>query len=356
MLGAIVENTKVIYDENTAGTVDAFVDAPVAEDTKKAKPSRSELRKRNRATRMSKVLFRAIDVLYSPSQNSCPYVTKVNLPTIKRTLDVVYDESDPKICRLDVYRVDSEAAQPAVIIIHGGGFSAGDKKYRKGLAEYFALNGFTAFCVNYGLAPDYIFPAPIKHLVAAANFVYDNAASFGADSSRIFVCGDSAGGYYASMLAAFNSDATLGTVFESELKFDFLGALLNCGLYDLETVFQTKYLLDIDETVLLSFTGVGRKDFGEYKYKDVCMPSKFITSKYPPSFIIYSPRDMFCKGQGVAMVDMLTKAGVYCESYAARHNNSNHCFSLTWRGEDAVAANELMMSFAKRLANSRIKL
>lgn len=348
-----MENTKILYDETA---VDASVAEPVAEETVKSGPTRSELRKRNRAIRTSKVLFRAIDVLFSPSQNSCPYVTKVNLPTIKRTLDVVYDETDPKICQLDVYRVDSEELQPAVMIIHGGGFSAGDKKYRKGLAEYFALNGFTAFCVNYGLAPDYIFPAPIKHLVSAANFVYDNAARFGADGDRIFVCGDSAGGYYASMLAAFNSDASLGRVFGAELKFDFLGALLNCGLYDLETVFQTKYLLDIDDTVLISFTGIGRKDFGRYKYKDVCMPSKFITDKYPPTFVIYSPRDMFCKGQGVAMIDRLNEAGVYCESYAARHNSSNHCFSLTWRGEDAVAANELMMSFAKRLASRRIKL
>ena len=350
-----MENKNVLIDDE----VDAFdtsVDTSNTSDNVKPVPTRSELRKRNRAIRTSKVLFRAIDMLFSPSQNACPYVTKVNSTTIKRILDVVYDESNPKICMLDVYRVDSQEAQPAVIIIHGGGFSAGDKKYRKGLAEYFALNGFTVFCVNYGLAPDYIFPAPIKHLVTASNFVYDNAEKFGADRNRIFVCGDSAGGYYASMLAAFNSNDTFGSVFETELKFDFFGALLNCGLYDLETVFQTKYLLDIDDTVLLSFTGIGRKDFDGYKYKDVCMPSTFITAKYPPSFIIHSPRDMFCKGQGVAMIDRLNEAGVYCESYAARHNASNHCFSLTWRGEDAVAANELMMSFAKRLAGSRIKL
>lgn len=318
--------------------------------------SKSEIRRRTRTVKISKTLFRAIDILFSGSQNACPYVNKENSGTIECTKDVVYGADVPEVCSMDVYRVPSEELQPAVILIHGGGFSAGDKKYRKGEGQFWALNGFTVFCVNYGLAPDFVFPTPIKHLVNAANYIYHHADEFNIDADRIFVAGDSAGGYYSSMLAAFNGNHEYSRLFGAELDFKLFGALLNCGLYDMQVVFDTKYVFDVDDGVFLSFGGISKKDFDFFQYKDSCMPINFITPDFPPTFVVYSPNDMFCKGQGPALIEKLNESGVYCESYAARHKNSNHCFSLNWRGEDATAANELMMSFAKRLAAGKIKL
>lgn len=312
--------------------------------------------RRNRKMRNTKLLFRAIDILFNLSQNTCPYVNKTNAGTVECTTDIVYDESVGKICSLDFYRPKDEGIHPAIILIHGGGFSAGDKKYRKGRAQFFALSGFCVFCVNYGLAPEFKFPQPLIHIVKAANFVYDNAERFGIDGSRIFVDGDSAGGYYAAMLAAFNGNGNFGEIFGCSPKFRIYGALLNCGVYDMATVLNTKYPFDLADGVILSLTGISAKDFEDYIYKDICEPIKFVTEDFPPTFVIYSDNDTFCKGQGNVMVDRLKENGVYCEYYCARHSSSNHCFSLTWSGEDAATANELMLSFAKRLADDKIKL
>lgn len=344
-----MEKDKVIDNEDLD-----VGDADVSEGDKPL--SKLEMRRRNRSVRVSKAIFRTIDILFAAPQNACPYVTKDNMGSIENIKDVVYDNTLPTVCKLDVYRVKSDDPQPAIILIHGGGFAAGQKKYRRGQSQYFALNGFTVFCVDYGLAPDYSFPSPLIHLVNAANYVHANAQLFNIDKDRIFVAGDSAGGYYAAMLAAFNGNDRFKKSFGVGLEFDIFGALLNCGLYDMQTVFNTKYLLDIDESVLLSLTGIVRKEFENFEYRDVCMPLDFITEKFPPSFVIYSDKDLFCKGQGNVLLEKLQGVGVYYESYASRHPTSNHCFSLTWRGEDATAANELMMSFAKRLANDRIKL
>lgn len=318
--------------------------------------SRHERFKRRRSVRNAKLLFRAIDVLFKLSQNTCPYVNRTNADTIECDADIVYDDAVGGVCKLDYYRVKSDEKQPAILLIHGGGFCAGDKKYRKGRAQFFALNGFSVFCINYGLAPDYTFPTPLKHIVTAANYVYDNADRFNIDVSRIFVDGDSAGGYYAAMLAAFAGNDVLKTALDCDLKFNIFGAMFNCGVYDMNTVLNTKYPFDLADGVVLSLTGIRCKDFDEYEHKDVCEPVNFVTEHFPPTFIIYSDYDTFCKGQGQVMIDKLNKNGVYCEYYSARHATSNHCFSLTWSGEDASAANELMLSFAKRLAAGKIKL
>ena len=319
--------------------------------------SKQEIRRRERAIKASKRMFRSVDILLDFAMNSCPYINDKNKDTIECTKDVVYDEKLLDICRFDVYSVPTEKAQPAVILIHGGGFSAGGKAYRRGHAQFLAINGFTVFCVDYGLAPDYKFPEPISHLVTAANFIYDHASEYNIDTNRIMVGGDSAGAYYSAMLAVLNCCDDYKKQFGFELKFRVFGALLVCGLYDLQTVLKTKYLLDLDDGVFLGFTGLSRSDIEEkgYRYRDYMLPYEFINEKFPPTFVIHSNTDIFCKDQGKVLVEKLDKLGVYCESYVARHFASNHCFSLNWRGEDAVAANELMISFAKRLANDKIK-
>ncbi len=324
--------------------------------SEKGNLSGAELRKRKRVVRRTKALFKAIDVLFSLPQNSCPYINKHNAKEIKSDTDIVYAEDLAEVGMFDFYRDSSEDKLPAIILIHGGGFTAGDKKYRKGRAMFFAIHGFAVFCVNYGLAPKYIFPEPIKHIVSASNFIYDNAERFNIDTERIFIGGDSAGAYYAAMISGFNCSDKLSKAFSCSPKFRFFGTLLNCGVYDICKILNAKLPLNVSEGVMLSLTGERTKHFENYKYKDVCAPVDFVNADYPPTFLIFSDNDIFCGGQGDVMIDKLEECGVYYEYYAARDAMSNHCFSLTWTGEDAAAANELLLSFAMRLANDKIKL
>lgn len=317
--------------------------------------TKRDKRKRKLKLRLTKRLFRAIDIFFALSQNSCPYVNKTNAGNITVKNDIVYDDTEPDVCKLDFYCCKSEEKQPAIILIHGGGFSAGDKKYRKGRSQFFALNGFSVFCVNYGLSPQFFFPDPLKHIVTAANFVYDNAEKFNIDPQKIFVGGDSAGGYYAAMTAAFNCSDKLKSALGFAPKFKFFGALLNCGVYDIQTVLDTKYPFGISEGVMLSVSGINTSDLDKYKYRDVCEPSKLVSEGYPPTFVIYSDNDVFCAGQGDIMLDVLRKNNIYFEYFSARYSGSNHCFSLSWLGDDAAAANELLLSFAKRLTDDKIK-
>lgn len=87
---------------------------------------------------------------------------------------------------------------PVLIYLHGGGWCFG------------SINSCSAFCgalakearmavlaVDYPLAPEHPYPAPLHACVEAVSFVHDNAAIYGFDTDAISAGGDSAGGNLA---------------------------------------------------------------------------------------------------------------------------------------------------------------
>ena len=154
-------------------------------------------------------LFVAIDKLYNPFQNERK-MTKFKDVDFEIKTDIVYDTSAPEACKLDTYRVKGlKGKLPVLFYIHGGGFVAGDKHYRRALARWSANLGYFVVNVNYGLCPEYQCPVPHRQLVAALNWVGANAEKLGLDLDRMIVSGDSAGGYYGAMLAAITLNPDL---------------------------------------------------------------------------------------------------------------------------------------------------
>jgi acetyl esterase/lipase len=91
--------------------------------------------------------------------------------------------------------------QPAVIIVHGGGWVAGDR--RTTVAPLFQpLNdaGFAWFSISYRLATSITqFGVAIDDVQSAIRFIKSHAAEYGIDPSRLALIGESAGGQLASM-------------------------------------------------------------------------------------------------------------------------------------------------------------
>jgi acetyl esterase/lipase len=93
--------------------------------------------------------------------------------------------------------------RPAVLLIHGGGWRAGDKASLDPEAERLALLGYDAFSVDYRLAPAHPYPAAVDDVHAAVRWLRDPAQvqRFGLDPHRIGALGSSAGAHLAGMLA-----------------------------------------------------------------------------------------------------------------------------------------------------------
>lgn len=118
------------------------------------------------------------------------------------TQNVQYDEH--KSCVLDVAQPlsDDKTPRPAIVIVHGGGWSAGDKRdavYTNLLVDY-AMKGYVTFSVNYRLTQEAPMPACIEDVERSVAWIKAHASEYGVDATRIGSFGHSAGGHLSLML------------------------------------------------------------------------------------------------------------------------------------------------------------
>ena len=96
---------------------------------------------------------------------------------------------------------------PVLIYFHGGGWVIGDIESSDGLCRTLTnAVGCIVVSVDYRLAPEHPFPAAADDAYHATLWAATNASSFGGDPSRIAVCGDSAGGNLAAVVAQIARD------------------------------------------------------------------------------------------------------------------------------------------------------
>lgn len=101
-----------------------------------------------------------------------------------------------------IYRAGGGANAPLLLFMHGGGFVVGGLDTHDEMARVLtAESGCVTVSVDYRLAPEHPFPAAPDDCFAALKWAAANAEALGADSSRIAVAGDSAGGNLAAVTA-----------------------------------------------------------------------------------------------------------------------------------------------------------
>jgi acetyl esterase/lipase len=89
---------------------------------------------------------------------------------------------------------------PAILLIHGGGWRAGNKGLNIPMAQALAKRGFVVVSVEYRLSLEAKYPAGVQDLTSALKWIRINANNFKIDTSRIAIAGSSAGGQLASLI------------------------------------------------------------------------------------------------------------------------------------------------------------
>ncbi len=166
-------------------------------------------------------LVAALTLAAGPASAATRYVDVMFDTTVES--DVVYGQSlqwptnQLVDLHLDVARPTGDAAtdRPAIVWVHGGGFTAGDKSAGTGWIRALASRGYVAVSIDYRLRPGYYFDFAnqgdpiaqgavldaVNDAQAAVRWVRAHAAELGVDPGRVAIAGSSAGGVTAAGVA-----------------------------------------------------------------------------------------------------------------------------------------------------------
>jgi alpha-L-fucosidase 2 len=117
--------------------------------------------------------------------------------------DIPYSRPDGRDLLLDAYIPQGKGPFPAVIIVHGGGWEAGDRiTYVSPVFAPLAQAGFAWFSIDYRLTPYVHVPEQLEDVRNAVRFVRQHAAWFHVNPNRIALLGESASGHLVAQLVS----------------------------------------------------------------------------------------------------------------------------------------------------------
>lgn len=131
--------------------------------------------------------------------------------------------------RMDIYSPNSDSTQrrPLLLLLHGGGFYAGDKQDSaiSGWCRHFASMGYVAVSANYrlGFLPTKNEIARTGYMAlqdahAAMRYLVEHADSYGIDTALLFIGGASAGSITALNVAFMRDKDRPKAVYENRLR------------------------------------------------------------------------------------------------------------------------------------------
>lgn len=133
------------------------------------------------------------------------------VPVIEGVTNEDYDApgpaGDPDVLVRVYQPTERPATLPGLLWIHGGGYVLGSVDDDDARAALLAKNvNCVVASVDYRLAPEDPFPAPVEDCYAALKWFFHNAQSLGVDPNRIAIAGASAGGGLTAGLAILVRD------------------------------------------------------------------------------------------------------------------------------------------------------
>ncbi|WP_312511887.1 family 43 glycosylhydrolase [Massilia sp.] len=115
--------------------------------------------------------------------------------------DLVYVRRGELALALDLYLPAPGAAPaPLVLLVHGGGWSSGERSNMAPLAARLAAHGYAAATVSYRLSGQARYPAAIDDVKAALDWLRAQAGGYRIDPARVAIAGGSAGGQIAALV------------------------------------------------------------------------------------------------------------------------------------------------------------
>lgn len=264
-----------------------------------------------------------------------------SLVTVNKTADIVYKTVSGQKLTVDLLTPSTATAKnpaPLVVFISGGGFTGVNDPGTMDQRMAFAKAGFVVAAVQHRVIPKATMPGPLQDIKSAIRFLKANASSYNIDKTKVAVAGNSAGGYFATMVGVTGNNKTM-TIDGKEIALDVdndldessaVNAVIDLyGVSDMTIIGSglSQELQDghksaaTTEAMLLAGAAAGKKGEGVFaeSMEDkvaAASPYTYIDKDDPDFLIMHGDKDTLVSP--VASADLqnrLEKAGVNVERY-----------------------------------------
>jgi acetyl esterase len=215
--------------------------------------------------------------------------------------DIEYAKVGDTSLTLDAFVPAGEGPFACCILVHGGGFTKGDKhSYIKPLFEPLSKAGFTWFTINYRLAPQHRWPACADDVASAIRWVKAHAAEYKVDVKRIALIGESAGGHLVSYVGVRGKDET-----------QVAAVVPFYAPHDLE--FQVRQRMKLGES-MEGLLGLTELDDAAYDKLREISASTYVRPQLPPYLLIHGDQDtQVVPEQSLRFQQRMKEAGNTCD-------------------------------------------
>lgn len=195
---------------------------------------------------------------------------------------------------------------PALLYLHGGGFTIGGLDTHDSLCRQLSLRaGCAVISLDYRLAPEHRFPAAVDDCTAALRELSKCGGAWGLDADRLAVGGDSAGGTLAAVCALQARDESLS------LRLQLLITPGTSARADTESHarFAKGYLLDADAIAWFFSQYIAEAEREDWRFAPLNASDH---EGLAPACVVLAEADPLVD-EGLAYADRLRAAGVPVE-------------------------------------------
>lgn len=260
---------------------------------------------------------------------------------------VTYNTVDGRTLGLDVYpaRGQTSGAMPAILVSHGGGWSAGEKGDASLFSAFLADHGYTVFDVQYRLAPQPNWKSATGDLKCAVGWVKQHAVTsdWNIDPARLTLLGRSAGAHLSLLVGYTAGDAKLppscaapDTTVESIVSY--------YGPTDLAAGYASPANPSVYDSRAREIAFIGGSPESAADLYRLLSPTERVTAGAPRTLLIHGGRDQFVGlRNSELMADKLHDAGVRYETLYIPY--AQHSFDFVFGGFSEQIVEQVLLRF-----------